>query len=143
MSLALWSFFWTEADWTPAPPPAPPPVGASNIFTPGITDSGGGRGIDHPPPPDFWDVREAYLRSVYETPPQSDISADNAAAIAEWEARKTQIEQLAADRFKAITELRSASSLAEMKAKGAQIAELTSKIATLSHKQAFQNFMKH
>lgn len=132
MSLALRSFFW--GDWPTPPTPQ----------LPGETRThGGGRSQDVPVPPDFWDVREAYLKSLFETPPQPDVTADNAAAIAEWEARKQQIEQLADERFRAVAALRLASNLSEMKAKGAQIAELTSKIATLTHKQAFQNFMKH
>lgn len=138
MSLALWGFFWTEDDWldNPAPPP-------DNIAAPGITDSGGGGSRDTPAPYDLWDVREAYLRSLFPEIPQPDIAPDNTAAIAEWEARKQQIEQLADERFRAIAALRLAADLATMKAQGSKIADLTSKIATLTHKQAFQNFMKH
>lgn len=46
MSLLLWEYFWTAADWLPAPPAAPPPV---------ISDAGA-RGGDYRPLPDkFWE----------------------------------------------------------------------------------------
>lgn len=67
MMLALWFDFWDAAvDWQPPVSPAQP----DNVDSP--TDAGGG-GKKNPndydrdmTPPGFWDVREAYLRSLFE-----------------------------------------------------------------------------
>lgn len=56
--LALWEFFWTEADWTgapPAPTPAPATVQAESR-------GGGHKRENDRLGSDYWDVRERYLR---------------------------------------------------------------------------------
>lgn len=64
MSLALLGFFWTAADWVPAPEP---------VVAPAVTDSLGGkperRRKSSKPPyiqanSDFWEARERYLASL-------------------------------------------------------------------------------
>jgi hypothetical protein len=143
--LALWFDSWTTTDWTPAPAPAPTvaPTGSS-FFLPGQTTGGGGHGPDEVHiPPDFWDVRERYLQSLFPEAPQPDIAVDNSALLAEWEERHAQIESLTAERSEAIIELRRAADLDQMRSQGAKIAELTSKIATLNNKLILSRFMKH
>lgn len=56
MSLLLWEYFWTEADWVPAPPS----VSAADVVVPTMF---GSKGHDyHPLPDDFWEARERYIR---------------------------------------------------------------------------------
>lgn len=53
--LAMWMFFWLEADWIPAPPVVVPDV---------VQATGGARGGDYHPLPDvFWEIREEYLKN--------------------------------------------------------------------------------
>jgi len=63
--LALWEFFWTEADWTPAPSTTSA-TGASNAGGGGFRD----RNLDRafrdiaPLSDDYWQVRERYIRRL-------------------------------------------------------------------------------
>lgn len=60
MSLTLWEFFWTEADWVPGSSSS----GSATVVT--IT-GGGARGHDyHPLPDEFWEIREHHLRKFVE-----------------------------------------------------------------------------
>lgn len=58
--LALWMYQWDEAEWTAASPaPAPAPAAEASRSNAG----GGKRRNDYVgPSPDFWEVRERYLR---------------------------------------------------------------------------------
>lgn len=132
MSLALWEMFWTEADWVPGPPPPPPPAPAAPDS---ITDSGGGgqgRSDDDTfPPEDFWDVREAYLRSLFEKvrqlqpekpvppPPADDYPEDSPQKRLE-----SFFPRYTAELGEAVNALRLAESAAELKKQGTRIAEL-------------------
>lgn len=58
--LALWSFFWNTADWVVAPPPVV-------VETPAERRGGGGHRREYERTgPDFWLVRDRYLRQVLE-----------------------------------------------------------------------------
>ena len=63
--LLLWEYFWTEADWLPAPPPAAPPSVANE-------DRGSGKGhgkfIWEVAGPDFWDARAEHLKRMFPEP---------------------------------------------------------------------------
>jgi hypothetical protein len=68
MSLTLWEYFWTEADWIPAPPAT-----SSGPATVSALSSAGANGNDYAPKPDswlegqratdeYWEEREKYIR---------------------------------------------------------------------------------
>lgn len=134
--------------WTMAPdifsaPRANPSLGVD----PGTSNAGGGAGRSNkaniPVPVDLWDAREAYLQSLFPDQPVPDVEADNASEWAAYEARKQEIERLTSERSSVILELRNAPDVASMKRYGAQIKELTARIATLTGKQQFVRFMQH
>lgn len=138
MSSALWHFFWTTDDWTGAPPapvPTPPPPPAVPLPPPPAPGdgSGGGHGKDYPVnevvPPDFWDIRESYLRSLFppEAPPPPEPETDWSA----WEERQRQLAAAQAERSNAVAAMRGTKDIAEMKAVGAKIKELAAKIDAL------------
>lgn len=152
MSAALYFYFWSDWSGAPSPPPAPAPAPPA---VPSPTDSGGGgkkkgRGkpkADYVPfDPDFWDAREAYLRTLYpEIPPApspDDVSDYERRANAAFEERAKQIEQLNAERAEAITALRFAADIKTMQAHGSRIAEINAKIIELTGKQNIARFMQ-
>lgn len=111
---------------------------------PDLNPAGGGHNDSDPAPPrDLWEVREKYLRSLWDqvarkAPSPIDYDAD----YTEYNRRQAELEQAASDRAAAIIALRKAGDVATMKAIGARIKELNAKIAKLEGKQAFQRFMK-
>lgn len=139
----------------PGPPPPPPPPGAGaslrlnrNIpATPGVLPVGAGKSAKYEPlTPEQWDVREAYLRSLYPAdpppPPGPDLSTEyERQANAAYQARKEKLEELNAQRATEINELRHAGSLGEIKAHGAKIEALNNEIHDLMGKQAVSRFM--
>lgn len=141
MSVILLFWDWADAPAPPPPPPPPPPPGA-----------GGGKKRNRkyryePIPVDYWDTREAYLRSQFpqeELPPAPPVN-DAAEYISEmnrkFEERKQQIEALTAERADAIAALRSAPDIKTMQEQGARVAEITTKIAELAGKQALHTFI--
>lgn len=59
MSSALWHFFWTESDWTPAPSVAPAGAGS------GGRGEGSKRKKEYvPAAEDFWEIRDRFLRRL-------------------------------------------------------------------------------
>lgn len=115
----------------------------------GTSNSGGGEGAKNPdnvpPPYGLWEVREAYLRSLFgdETAIPALPDDDTEAAWAAHEARQQEIASLNADRATAILQLRFAETTAEMKQHGTHISELNAKIASLTSKQNLNRFMRH
>jgi len=69
--LALWEFFWTEADWTPAPSTTSA-TGASNAGGGGFRDRNLDRALHAIAPlsDDYWQVRERYIRRLTRPQPQ-------------------------------------------------------------------------
>lgn len=72
--LALWMYQWDETEWVAAPPaPAPAPVEA-----PRSNAGGGKRRNDYiGPSPDFWEVRERYLRRYEKAISEASVIAKN------------------------------------------------------------------
>lgn len=67
MSLILWEYFWTAADWLPAPPP------------PIISDAGANGSDYHPLPDKFWeDFRRQHTAKA--PPPLFDTLAEGEAS---------------------------------------------------------------
>lgn len=60
MSLSLWEYFWTEADWVAGP-------SSSGSATVVVVRDAGAQGHDyHPLPDEFWEIREHHLRKFVE-----------------------------------------------------------------------------
>jgi hypothetical protein len=137
MSLALWFDFWDEAiDWIPGPPPPPPPAQPTGQPLPGPSENSAGSGGKHlddsdPFPVDISDVREAYLRSLFEQvralqpdkptpPPVEDDEPD------ESPARKLAnfFPKYTAELGEAVNALRLAESASELQKQGTRVAEL-------------------
>lgn len=134
MSAALWFFFWDDADWGGAPPaPAPAPASASDSGS-----GGGGRRKKKnapyaPAPDDFWEVREAYLKSLlakHESEPQpAPKPPPNDAAAARPRVTYSVLPRLLAERSVAISALRLTENLSQLEAAGARLIELNLAIA--------------
>lgn len=61
--LAIWEYFWDEAEWTGGTPPSPTPAPtAAPTTSPG---AGGGHRPYTPPDEDYWKVRAEYLEYVH------------------------------------------------------------------------------
>lgn len=154
MSGGLFFFFWGAAPVAPPPPAPPAPIaagaGASTKQAPGKSRKVPihGKTIAYEPlTREHWDVREAYLRSLFppeipQAPPPDTTAAEyERRANAAYEARKAQLEQLNADRAAAVEALRAADSIETLKQQGAKISEINDKITELSGKQAVSRFM--
>lgn len=161
MSGALWFFFWDESSWTgapaptpsPSPTPTPPPPVPSPMPPPPPPGEGGGHGgkghgkghkkEQDGPPVDLWNVREAYLKSLFPPiPPAPGPEAYESEANRLYEERQAKLEAANAERSSIIMSLRNASSISQMKAYGVRIKELNATIQSLEGQQSFRRFMK-
>ena len=82
----------------------------------------------------FWDIREQYLRSLFpeEAPAPPPVEDDGSAARwAERQKKLAQMAELQEERSNAVTALRFAKDISEMKACGKTIKELAARIAKL------------
>lgn len=139
MSLALWEFFWTEADWVAGPPPPPPAPEATPLPDANTTSGGGGGKLnpdDEGPHPDLWDVREAYLRQLFEkvheiqpTKPVEPPPADDEPADSPQRVLANFFPRYTAELGEAITALRLAESTDALHKAGTRVAELVAAYA--------------
>lgn len=127
MSLAFNLFFWDDWLGVAAPAPSPTP-------TPG---SGGGhkhkKAAYEPLDQGFWDVREAYLRSLQnetldEEPPIAQVSEIPPAPLPQ-PLNYTALPRYVGERAAAITALRLTTDVASLKAAGARLIEINRAIS--------------
>ena len=133
MSSALWHFFWTESDWGGGSPPAPSPSPASQ--DPGSGGGGSKSREDYfPANSDYWDAREAYLRSLQqemalELPPaaiepapkpRKSTRPPDKLQFGDWRA----LPRLQAERTNAHSRVESATNLVQLRAQGQRLREL-------------------
>lgn len=129
--LALWEYFWTEADWVQAPP----------VVVPDAVPSGGARGDGYRPLPDeFWEARDRYirrhitpavertnaklpphLRLVHPSPAPETVDTETEAAVA----------RLVTERSAALSLARAATSATELRTASARALQLTLDISNL------------
>lgn len=120
--LALWEFFWTEADWAPAPEPVAQDE----------ADEARGSGHKHKyvepdyyrAGDDFWDVREAYLRSKLPPEVSEDIKKPR-------QKEPEPVIQKLAERDKVYREALVATDIFQLEQKILNILELTGQILFL------------
>lgn len=133
MSSALFHFFWDTADWGGAPPaPSPSPAPAQDL---GSGGHGGSKSHDdyYPANSDYWEAREAYLRSLQQemalelpiaaTAPQPVISRAPAPANPQF-ATAWKLPRFLAERDHAISAVHSAPDLASLHAAGNRLRQL-------------------
>jgi hypothetical protein len=76
MSLTLWEYFWTEADWVAAPP------SVSTVAETSPPSMFGSKGGDyHPLPDDFWEIRAHYLARHVEPVLRKSVELETSIAI--------------------------------------------------------------
>ena len=117
--LGLWEYFWTEADWVPAPAPPLPQADEPR-------GSGKGRGKfvwEEHADEEFWRVREEYLRS--KLPPEEKIRHEAV------EVSEPDIVKLATERLNEYIKAQGAKTIQELETRSAIIQELTGQITNL------------
>jgi hypothetical protein len=130
MSLLLWEFFWTESDWTGAPPSASSTATAVVVLTvPGAGGGGHKKDPYYPLPDEFWEIREHHIRTHVEpvlrevVPLEAELTLPEALNDTPLEEDTLYILQF--KRNAALRRAQAATSVAELEKTSARVVKLT------------------
>lgn len=140
--LAIWEYFWTEADWTPGSASATATVSVSTVTTI-ISAGGGGPMIVVSSEPEialeeFWEVREKYLKRIHSAAEKEIPIADVIETLKIQDDTDNQAKafaQVVADRERAYRLAQQAESIDQLEAQASAIAKLTVELAEMKAKR--------